>query len=284
MRRPFILCADDYGLSSAVSNGIIEALANRRLSATSVLTTAIDLTAQMRALQPYRSTADIGLHLNLTLGSPLGAMARFAPRGQFPKLQSLLLAMARNGLPESEIRAEIGRQIDAFQSAIGQPPDFVDGHQHIQILPGIRRWLMEELQGRGLAGRVWLRNSADRLWKIAARRTSASKACFVACLAGGFAATARRHGFAINDGFAGFSGFDPARDYGQDFASYLKFPGRQHLIMCHPGRADVTPMHPDPLTKTRDLELAFLLSDRFTAILRAGNFAIARFDDIPRHR
>jgi len=281
MKRPFILCADDYALSPGVSGGIIEALAQGRLSATSVLTTAHDLPAQTRALQPFKNAVDIGLHLNLTLGSPLGAMARFAPAAQFPGLPSLLRALARRGLPEAEIRGEIRRQIDAFESAMGQPPDFVDGHQHIQILPFIRRWLMEDLYDRGFAGRVWLRNSADVWWKILGRRTSAPKAGFVACLASGFAAAARRHGLPINDGFAGFSDFDRAADYGKDFATYLQFPGERHLVMCHPGRTDAAAEHADPVTNSRDRELAFLLSDRFTAILRAGNFGLARFRDIP---
>jgi chitin disaccharide deacetylase len=281
MNRPFILCADDYGLSPAVSRGIVEALARGRLSATSMLTTGADLPAAAGALQPYKRSVDIGLHLNLTVGSPLGRMPAFAPSGRFSGLQPLLFGCARHGLPEGEIRAEIGRQIEAFQAAMGQPPDFVDGHQHIHVLPGIRGWLMEDLNRRGFARRVWLRNSADLLWKIVARRTSAAKACFVACLAVSFATMARSRGFSVNAGFAGFSGFDPASDYGDDFATYLKFPGPRHLIMCHPGRVEAA-MDRDRVTVPRDRELAFFLSDRFAAMLRAGNFIIARFGDIDR--
>jgi signal transduction histidine kinase len=29
-------------------------------------------------------------------------------------------------------------QLTAFQSAFGHPPDFVDGHQHVQLFPQIR--------------------------------------------------------------------------------------------------------------------------------------------------
>jgi chitin disaccharide deacetylase len=99
-------------------------------------------------------------------------------------------------------------------------------------------------------------------------------------LAAGFAAAARRQGFALNDGFAGFSPFDPARDYGRDFASYLKFPGRRHLVMCHPGHVDATLMRLDPVTATREGELAFLLSDRFTETLHSSRLALCRFAKI----
>jgi chitin disaccharide deacetylase len=278
--RPFILCADDYGLSPGVSRGIVEAIGAARLSATSALTTARAWPEQGQALHPFKTKTDIGLHLNLTLGPPLAAMPQLAPSGQLPPLRQLIAAAVRRRLPEQEIRAEIIRQIDLFEATMGQPPDFVDGHQHVQILPGIRRWLMDELQRRGLARRVWLRNSADPLWRILARGASAAKAGLVACLASGFAAEARAYGFALNDGFAGFSRFDPARNYGNDFATYLKFPGRRHLVMCHPGHGDNDLLGVDPVAAARERELAFLLSPRFVATLRQHHVALARFKEI----
>jgi chitin disaccharide deacetylase len=276
-RRPLVLCADDYALSPGVSRGIIEALAAARLSATSVLTTSDDWPAQARMLRPFQTTVDLGLHLNLTLGVPLGAMVRLAPSGQLPKLRDLVFAALLRRLPEQELRSEINRQIDAFETAMGQPPDFIDGHQHVQILPGIRRWLMDELRRRGLARRVWLRNSADSTWKIAARRIGASKAWLVARLGMGFAALARDQGFPFNDGFAGFSEFDPARDYGDDFRNYLKFPGRRHVVMCHPGHVDRALLTLDPVTQAREQELTFLLSRRFGDALDAANLVLMRF-------
>ncbi len=86
------------------------------------------------ALCPFKDTADIGLHLNLTLGAPLRAMPRFAASGNFPELARVLKAARRGELPEEEIRAEIERQLDSFVDYFGVLPDFVDGHQHVQIL------------------------------------------------------------------------------------------------------------------------------------------------------
>jgi predicted glycoside hydrolase/deacetylase ChbG (UPF0249 family) len=280
MNNRFILCADDYALSPGVSRGIIEALIYQRISATSAITTCHGWFHAARALHPFQSCADIGLHLNLTLGSPLGPMPRLAPTGRLPSLRHLVQAALLNRLPKSEVCGEISRQIDAFSTAMGRAPDFVDGHQHVHLLPGIRQWLIEDLQRRGFAGFLWLRNSADVLWKIFARRTGAAKASLVACLGGGFAAAARAGGFAINDGFAGFSRFDASRDCGRDFATYLLVPGAVHLVMCHPGYAGAELAQLDAVTHARERELAFLLSDQFVQAIASRQLELGRFGAI----
>ncbi len=90
----------------------------------------------------------------------------------------------------------------------GSPPDFVDGHQHVQSLPGIADDLIAELSARKLAGKCWLRDSADRPERIF-REEHWGKALTVAALARGFRGKARVAGFSTNDGFAGFSDFVP---------------------------------------------------------------------------
>ena len=82
-----------------------------------------------------------------------------------------------------------------------------------------------------------------------------------------FGERARASGFVTNEGFAGFSAFDPRRDYAADFARFLAAPGARHLIMCHPGRVDAELERLDPATYSREQELEFLLSDRFEDVL-----------------
>lgn len=275
--RPLILVADDYALSPAVSRGILEALAAGRLSGTGVMTNRPFWREGAAVLAPFLDRAEIGLHLNLTLGAPLDAMPGFAPEGLFPALGGLLPSALAGRLPERELRAEIDRQLDAFVDATGRPPAYVDGHQHVHVLPGVRDWLLDALAARGWAGRVWLRDCADRPGAVLRRRSEIAKATFVGGLARGFAAAARARGFATNDGFAGFSSFDPARDYGADFRAFLVVPGRRHLVMCHPGHTDAELAAVDPHTQSRENELAFLLSPDFPAALNGAGLALARF-------
>ena len=191
----FKLCADDYALSPGVSIGILEALSAGRLTATSVMTNRPLWRSAAGDLAKFAPKAEIGLHLNLTLGAPLTRMPTFAPYARLPELNRLIKQARRGNLPEAEIRTEIAAQLDAFEDALGRTPDYVDGHQHVQILPGIRTWLLEELSHRGLSGRLWLRDSSDQVRRILSRRSDVPKALALAFLGRGFAKEARTKGF-----------------------------------------------------------------------------------------
>ena len=276
-KHSLILCADDYALSPGVTRGILDALAKGRLNATCAMTNRPLWRESAGDVAAFADRADVGLHLTLTFGAPLGPMPGLAPSGELPKLRPLLKAARAGILPRDEIRAEIARQLDAFEDAMCRPPDFIDGHQHVHVLPGIREALFEELARRGLAGRLWLRDSADRLPRILARRIELPKALILASLGRGFAAQAHRQGFHTNEGFAGFSAFDLRRNYGRDFARYLISPGLRHLVMCHPGHLDDDPSAGDEVREPRARELDFLLSDAFFPTLEKAGFSLRRW-------
>ena len=275
---PVCLCADDFAISPAVTRGILEALAARRLTATGAMTTRPHWRQAARDFAALGADADLGLHLNLTLGAPLTSMPRFAPAA-FPAVGRLLRA-GKSELPLDEIAGEIAAQIEAFCAACGRAPDYIDGHQHVQVLPGIRQCLFEVLARKGLAGKLWLRDSGDRPVRILARRSHLDKALGLAWLSRGFAAEAAARGFACNEGFAGYSDFRADRDYGRQFARYLVAPGRRHLIMCHPGHVDEELARLDPVTESREAELAFLLSERFSRLLEESATRLARLSKI----
>lgn len=216
----------------------------------------------------------IGLHLNLTLGSPLTAAPQLAPDGRFPTIGALLRGKT---LPAGEIRAEIDAQLAAFTAALGRPPAFVDGHQHVQILPVVRTALLDALQALGM-GSVWLRDSGDRPDRILRRQTNLAKAFGIAWIARGFADAARARGFATNAGFSGFSAFEPAAALANQFGHYLQAPGPRHLVMCHPGYVDDELRAVDPVTTTREQELAFLLSPEWPALLAQAGLTLGRWD------
>lgn len=272
----FCLCADDYALSPGVSRGILEALDAGRLSATSVMTTRPSWPEGARGLRPFKVKADVGLHLNLTLGTPLGDMPAFAASGRLPDIRHVIKAARKMELPLGEIAAEISRQLDTFCGHFGSAPAFVDGHQHVHILPQIRSSLFACFEQRGLSGKIWLRTSYDRPSRILRRGGEMAKALGIAWLARGFAGEAAAHGFLTNDGFAGFSAFDPGQSYEADFARYLRAPGRRHLIMCHPGYCDEALVAADSVTLSRERELRFLLSPAFTDMLERKGARLAR--------
>lgn len=254
--RPFILCADDYGFTPAVSAGVLEAVAAGAVSAASAMTNRPDWP---RAAAEWRRTdpnADLGLHLNLTAGAGLTGFGGAA----LPALPELVKGALSFALDQAALTREIAAQIAAFLVEMGRAPDHIDGHQHVHALPGVRAALFAALAEQGLEG-VPIRVSADRLARIAARGANADKALKVAGLTAGFAGAATRRGHVVNNGFAGYSNF-MAGAYAKGFPTYLKAMGPRHLVMCHPGYVDDALRALDPVVETREEELRYLTSQQ----------------------
>jgi hypothetical protein len=249
-----ILCADDYAMTEGISRAIGELAAAQRLSATSVMVNSPHWPGAAPRLRAHRGHLSIGLHLNLTLGAPVGPMPRLAPAGAFTGPRALIVRAYLGLLDGGEIRAEIERQLDRFEAGLEFPPDHVDAHQHIHVLPRVRGALLQAVQRRYSVRPPLLRDPADGLAAIAARRVAVPKAMSVAALALGFAHAARRRGLPVNDGFAGFSDFDETAPYADELHSALLQPGRRHLVMCHPGHPDAELARLDPVVARRRME------------------------------
>jgi predicted glycoside hydrolase/deacetylase ChbG (UPF0249 family) len=265
--RSVILCADDYGLSDGVSRGIAELAEKGRLSATGAMTNMPGWRRAAPDLKPLRGRIGIGIHLNLTTGSPLGEMPQLAPTGRFPQLKDLLTKALKGQLDEAETAGEIARQLDAFEEAFGEAPSFLDGHQHVHVLPGVRGPLLHVLRKRGYAARMWLRDPADGVVPILRRPIGRGKALIVKGLARGFAREAQAAGFVTNKGFSGFAPFDLSVPANRIFEAAFSHLGRSALVMCHPGYVDDELRELDPALESRIAELEYLRSDAFAAML-----------------
>lgn len=257
-----ILCADDYALTEGVSRAVGELAAARRLSATSVMVTTPHWPAAAARLRVHRSRLAIGLHLNLTLGRPIGPMPRLAPTGALPKRNTLILRALLGIISSAEIAEEIGRQLDAFETGLGFPPDHIDGHEHVHVLSGVRQPLLDVVARRYPGVKPLIRDPSDRWQATAARAYSPrAKAAVVAALALRFSAAARRQGIPTNAGFSGFSHFDPAKPYEQELADAMLALGPCHILMCHPGHPDAELAGVDPVVDRRRMEYDALMRD-----------------------
>jgi chitin disaccharide deacetylase len=273
----FTLIADDYAMTAGVSRGILRLMEHGRISGAGAMTSRPHWKGWSHAFRGFAGHADLGVHLNLTLGAPLTEMPKFAPTGALPPISDVAKAALSLRLPTAELRAEIDAQLDAFEQAMGRAPDFIDGHQHVHGLPGVRKVLLGVMAERYARGpKPWLRDPADAMQSIAKRGRFIQKALAVGGLSTGFAAAARKAGFLTNEGFAGFSAFDARQDYAADFTSYLVAPGPRHLVMCHPGEIDEELAKIDPVVETRPVELSFFLSDKASEIIAAAGLSLAR--------
>lgn len=252
----FFLCADDFAQCEEVSAGILDLVAKGRLSGVSVMTNSPAWSRHAALLLPFAGRISVGLHLTLTHGLPLGSTPNLASHGAPPVLPALICRAFLRQLDLEEIRSEIHRQCDAFERCAGMPPDHVDGHQHIHVLPGIRSVLLAVLRERYRGRAILVRDPSDRPLSILLRKPLA-KPMMVAALSVGFGSSVRRSGFLVNMGFSGFSRFAKV-PYDHEFAQSLRFLGREHLIMCHPGRPSNG--NQDPLFHRRGEELDQLMN------------------------
>ncbi len=255
---PVILCADDYAMTAGVSRGILELARSRRLSATSALVTLDRWREDARPIARARDCIAVGLHIDLTLGQPLGPMPLLAPEGRFPSLKQILIRALAGRIDREEIAAEVTRQLGRFEEALGFPPDHIDGHQHVHALPGVRSGVLEALQQRFPSGGPLVRDPADSLSAIRSRGLAVGKSIVINLLSSGFGAAARALGFAVNDSFAGTSPFKEGQPYGDELNAAFSMAGRPHLVMCHPGHVDPELSRLDPIVARRAEEYAAL--------------------------
>jgi chitin disaccharide deacetylase len=260
-RSAILLCADDYAISGGVSRAIVELAAAQRLSATSALVTTARWLGDAAALLPHRGHLSIGLHLNLTLGRPLGPMPRFAPAGAFPTLGRLATRTLLRAPDTSEIKAEIARQLGKFEEGLGFPPDHIDGHQHVHVLPGVRQVLLAVIAERYPRRPPLVRVPTSLLRATFGPGPARSKAAAVALLGLGFAGTVRKAGLPANDTFAGFSRFDTSRPYARELRDALRQPGRRHIVMCHSGHPDAELARLDSIVARRGMEYEALMRE-----------------------
>ncbi len=274
--RALVLCADDYALHPLVDQAVQTLARAGRLSATSCMSTAPRWPEAARALRPLRPQLALGLHFNLTEAH--GGAMRAQGLGQ------VLRAAYLRRLPAAALRAAWRAQLDAFEQAAGTPPDFVDGHQHVHQLPGVRQALLAELQERYAAHeRPWVRSTVPGggLWR-------SPKAAVIALLGGWSAARLLRGaGVALNAGFGGVYGFDApdAQAYRARMQHWLAHmrggsnPGSGALLMCHPAAGEVP--H-DAIGRQRAVEYAYLASQAFAEDLHRAGWHLHRGPRLPQ--
>jgi predicted glycoside hydrolase/deacetylase ChbG (UPF0249 family) len=271
MRR-IVLCADDYALSPGVSAGIRELLAAGRLNATSVMTIFPELEDEARALQTVKAPIpfQIGLHATLTGG--------FAPLTASPMKRGTKLPMSHETWPPlgfrridaARVKAEVKAQLEKFTEVFGRAPDYVDGHQHAQLMPGIRKPFLDAVAE--LAPRAWVRQCApvhftDEFFNAKSR--------FLGALSLPFKRMAKRRGLRCNPAFSGAYDYDKPSDFSASFARFIKGMAQGGVVMCHPGHPDDVLRSRDTLTDQREREFAFLMSEAMPRALAQANVALA---------
>jgi chitin disaccharide deacetylase len=271
--RHIWLCADDYGISPAVSTAIRELIAFGRINATSAMVVAPAFSQdEASALSEAAKTrAAIGLHLTLT--APFRPLTCFAPlrRGAFLPLAPMAGRALLRNLDAAALEAEIASQFGAFVAAFGRAPDHVDGHQHIHVFPRIREALLRVI--KQAAPKAWLRQCGRSAG--ASKSLGDPKGYILDALSARLRRLAAEAGVRTNAAFAGTYSFRPRADFAALFPDFLDGLPDGGLVMCHPGHVDPQLRQLDPLTDLREREYAFFVGENFPQLLAARGVALA---------
>jgi chitin disaccharide deacetylase len=273
--RRIWLCADDYGLSPGVNRAIRDLIERGRLNATSVMVVGPsigrDEVSALRNASANNPRCAIGLHVTLTAPfRPLTMHFQPLDGGMFPAFLKLLRAGLLRRLDPEIIHAELRVQLSAFSEMFGRAPDFVDGHQHAQLFPGVRDAFLTAV--KEAAPSAWVRQGGRN--RPLARRLRTPKALFLDILSAQFRTRAARANIAFNPGFAGAYDFSQSPDFGTLMRQFLDGLPEGGLIMCHPGFVDETLVSLDPLTDQREHEYAFLAGEDFPRLLAANRVTL----------
>lgn len=260
--KHIILCADDYGQNSAISQAIIELIQRHRLSAASCMTASIDWPEHAKWLKDYQNQIDIGLHFNLTEGNK-----------SWGSLSTLLLKSLLHRLDKDAIVAELNTQIDLFVNEMGCFPDFIDGHQHVHLFPVIRDALFAVYEKRLRHTHCYIRNVSHPL-KIG--QSGYIKQLIIQLSgANAFKKQLLQRKIPHNASFSGIYEFSNHAEYASNFDNFLNNITDNGLIMCHPGKPN---MHStDTIADARITEYAYLMSEQFVATCHKRGVTIGKF-------
>ena len=270
LQAPRILsvCADDFGLTPGISGAIARLARAQRITATSCITNSPYWASSAPLLKHFPQTVDVGLHINLTEGRPLSPkLAAIWP--SFPSLQELILRAHLRQLPLAALASEVAVQLAAFRAASGLSPHYLDGHQHVHHLPGLRDIVLDMAAQMPQApairntGRVLGPGFGLKRWLI--ENT------------GGRSLTRKlaKVGLASNPALLGAYDFQDPDYRGRMQGWMAELPTEGGLVFCHPGEA-IAGDPPDAIDQARARELSYLESDAFTVDRTAANVTLGR--------
>ena len=151
--RRLIVTADDVGLHPGMTEGAIQAAEHGIVTACSVVANGFDIDDALRRLSVLR--IDTGIHLTLVEERPISDRSEVpslvGSRGRlFPSYRELAVRYVAGRIVIAEVERELRAQIEKVVAA-GVSITFLNGHQHLHVLPAIFQLILrlaEEFQIR----------------------------------------------------------------------------------------------------------------------------------------
>lgn len=265
MSKRIVVCGDDFGMNADIDEGMIALAGMGRISAVSGL--SLGPTFAQNAGRLAAQNVDIGLHVNFSEN-----LSADAP--PMPSLRKLIFSAYAGRLDPAWIDAQLNLQFDAFEAAFGRAPDYVDGHQHVHQLPGIREQVLAQLKRRYGDAMPWLRQTAPGALSGIPLKESIKARIIGALGSGALARQAQQDGLRTNRRLLGVYGFEGGKRRYADLLQNWLFNARDgDLLMCHPA---MDCKDGSPMSRQRRAEFDVLASPKLGDWINANGVRISR--------
>lgn len=270
MKR-LIVNADDFGLTTDVNEGIVEACRNGILTATTVMANGAAF-AHAVELAKENPSLDIGCHLVLVGGESVLHGGAALPAG----VPELLVAVAAGRIRVyDEMVAQVTRVLEA-----GITPSHLDTHKHTHLAPPVLDAVARISQEFRIR---WVRRPFD--FPITALRDAIPRIKRATSDAAGFMRrrfekVLARHGCRMTDYFAGFQ--ITGRFRTREIVQVLQaLPDGLTEFMCHPGfcREELRAAR-TRLKESREWELEALTAPEARAAVEESRIELVRYRDL----
>lgn len=251
MKR-LIVNADDFGRTSGVNAGVLEAHLSGVVTSATVMVlepAAEEGVSEARTRAPRLS---LGLHFVLTGGGLPASTPDRIPSllvdGRFPRSAESLPPE----LPREEISRELEAQISLFEKMAGSPPSHLDSHHHSALHPSVQPVFAEAARRRGLPVRASSERAREEL---------------------------RATGVTTPDRF--LDGFYGEGATEENLCEILRGLAEETSeLMCHPGRADEKLVSGSTYARERERELAILCDPGIRPLLAEAEIRLITFADL----
>lgn len=274
MKR-LIVNADDFGMTLAVSRGILDAAAGGLVRATSAMANAPEFDASMEAHASSGVDLDIGFHATLTWGRPLldpkEIPTLVALDGCFLSRKKFFLRCLTGGVSVDEAYRELKAQMERL---LARRPTIthLDGHHHVHVFPTI------SLAAERIAEKYripFVRAPHEGWWNPP--QHAFLRRGFISCLPASGQSFWWRRGLKSTDSFGGFSLGAGPRLRERWMGVLKRLPAGTAEIMVHPGYVSGDG---DRYDEGREEEVSVLKDHSLVEAAEDHDISIASFRDL----